>query len=260
MKTIVFSFDDGRLDTFSTAIPIIKYYQLSATINITTDYIDHPENYKDGSFKNRTPMSKAEVLALAEYGYEIAGHGHQHKNTVDDINQGIAVLKQWGIDMNGCGFASPYSFLKEDQWEELRKNGLDPDVAYIRSGIQVRREGFLYSAMYYIMEMTGAKWLYYQLNKHLIIRKANSKGFYYGVTITGKTTPDQILYLIDHMKNGSGVILIFHSILTHEDDGYSKDRWGWNQEKFKALCAKLKSNNSVVVRTTKEFVRALEDM
>lgn len=258
MKTVVFSFDDGRSDTFHRALPVVNRYGFHVTVNIATDYIEHPEDYTGGSFKNRKPMTKEEVLAAEKQGHEIAGHGHQHKNTLEDINRGVEKLRQWGVNTESCGFASPYSQLVEYDIPEMRNNGLTTDIGYIRSGIQIRREGFLYGVLYFLMEKTGSKWLFNILNKSLVIRNTNPNGFYRGVTITGNTTVDQIMGMIEYMEEDSGVILIFHSILSENDEGYNTDRWGWNQKKLEDLCRKIKCAGNIEERTTKSFLNQLE--
>jgi hypothetical protein len=45
MKTIILSFDDARRDFYTRALPIIKKYNLTATLNVISDFILNPSNY-----------------------------------------------------------------------------------------------------------------------------------------------------------------------------------------------------------------------
>lgn len=38
MKYITLSFDDGRKDFFTNALPVLKKYNLPATLNVITDF------------------------------------------------------------------------------------------------------------------------------------------------------------------------------------------------------------------------------
>lgn len=86
---ISLSFDDGRDDNFSIVLPILEKYGIKATFNITTGYID-------GELKNmpspRSAMTWEQVNIIREKGHEIAGHGHMHLNTTDDITMGAKLL------------------------------------------------------------------------------------------------------------------------------------------------------------------------
>ena len=79
-KKIVLSFDDGRLDTFENAIPIMDKYGIPATINITTDFILHPNKYCSFKSAGNKAMSVDQIQEIYKKGYEIASHGNEHLN------------------------------------------------------------------------------------------------------------------------------------------------------------------------------------
>ena len=191
MKKIIFSFDDGRKDTFSVAFQTIKKIGLTATINVASDFIEHPNDYNCFSSANDKPMSIDELKTVKQYGIEIACHGHKHINDVNDLIENIDCLRRWGLISNNVGFASPFSKISKSNLmniDSLLSNGT---IAYIRSGRQVRREGFLYSCLYFLMDRTKSKRLFYALNKRSFISPVNSS-FYYGISITKNTTLKQI--------------------------------------------------------------------
>ena len=45
MKYVILSFDDGRRDTYLNAFPILKENDLTATLNVVSDFILHSEDY-----------------------------------------------------------------------------------------------------------------------------------------------------------------------------------------------------------------------
>ena len=68
---------------------------LKATFNITTGYINGNINEKDAPCEN-PPLTVDDVRELGKYEeFEIAGHGHEHLNTLEDWKKGIDVLTDW---------------------------------------------------------------------------------------------------------------------------------------------------------------------
>ena len=253
MKNIIFSFDDGRLDTYTRAYPIMKKYAMPFTLNVTTDFIMHEENYTNFQSANNKSMSPEQVLECYQNGIEIACHGHTHQNTKKDILENIAALAKMGIDVSGIGFASPNSEVTEDNCEDIKELLKEGKLGYIRSGRQVRREGLVYSVLTVLERMTRSKWLFYILNKRNVITDSK-RDILMSVGITAKTTLDQILYLVDKVKDGQSLILMFHSVLDCSDIGYGKDNWFFDAEIFDMLCNALNRNENVAVVTTKEML------
>ena len=251
MKKIVFSFDDGRKDTFDTSLSILKKYGFVATINIATDFILNPALYDCFASGNGEAMTIEEVVDTQRRGFEIASHGHKHTNTVEDCLQSLAELNKWGVDTSKIGFASPFSKLTDKNmlgFDSL----LNKELLYIRSGRQVRREGLFYSGLYFLMERLKSNYLFYLLNKKMIYR-TNDTRFVYGITVTKRTNFKQIQYLINKMPDNSAIILIFHSVLDKNQPGYGKDKWFYNKEHFIKLCDYISSTPNVSVVTTKEL-------
>ena len=132
---IAFSFDDGRMDNYTNAYPILKKYHLPATFNITSGYIQ--QTIDRSLFEFPEPMNDKMVRELFDIAcFEIAGHGSQHINTSDDIVKGIkelcSMLGVSRLDERGNGFASPGSDLTEKLYNEIRPT-LDANcIKYVR--------------------------------------------------------------------------------------------------------------------------------
>ena len=253
MKNVVFSFDDARLDTYTTAYPILKRYSLPFTVNVVSDFVVNQEKYTcfvSGDNKSITPQ---QLVECQKDGNEIACHGHSHKNDVQDVLDNIEALAEFGLDKNLIvGFASPESYVTEKNTFGMDKLVEDGVLKYVRSGIQIRREGLIYTAFSVLERITHSKTLFRYLNRKNII--SNVGWLLPSVAITRYTTVRQLMHFIDKLKDGESVILMFHSVLNKGDVGYGKDDWYFDAKKFEELCEKLKENDAVNVCTTAELI------
>ena len=253
MKYVVLSFDDGRLDTFEYAMPHVLKNGLTATVNITTDFIERQRKYSKFSSAMNEAMTIQMINELSDNGIEIAGHGHQHINDKKDLVLGLSKLKQWGINEKRYGFASPFSEITLENHSEIRKMISDNELLYIRSGIQVRRENLWYKIGYILMDLLHSKRLFYMLNKKNVNFNHENPLYFTGVTVSNKTSLSQIEYFINRMPNDSQLILILHSVLPKAHPGYGKDKWYIDENMFEKLCMSLKNNDGVHVITNKDL-------
>ena len=258
-KNVVFSFDDGRLDTYTNAYRILKQYDMPFTLNVCTDFVEHPEKYTCFQSADNKSVSVEHLIEMQQDGVEIACHGHLHNNTKEDVLDNIAALKRMGIDVTNIGFASPNSEITLDNASDLLELVKDGTLSYIRSGIQVRREGFLYSVLTYVERRIHSERLFGYLNKRNIITNADTP-ILMSVTITSSTTVEQIVKLIDKMQDGESVILMFHSVIEDGDTGYGKDCWYFDINRFREVCNCIKSRQDVIVCTTNDIVAKLDKL
>ena len=251
-KTVVLSFDDGREDTYTNAWPILKQYGLRGTINVVTDFIRHPERYQEFSSGGNRAMTAEQLAECQREGMELACHGSTHQNTVEDVLKNIAELREMGLSVENIGFASPHSELTMENSAAIRALVEQGTLSYIRTGIQVRREGLPYACLTALERRTHSRGLFYQLNRKNILPPTPGT-FLRSVAVTRYTTLEQLRYLISRMKDGESVILMFHSIRHPGEPGYGADAWYWDAGRFDALCAFLKRTDGVFVRTTQRL-------
>jgi peptidoglycan/xylan/chitin deacetylase (PgdA/CDA1 family) len=235
MKYVVFSFDDSREDTYTVAYGIMRKYGIKATVNVITEFVNSPEQFG---------------------GFEIACHGDSHKNTDKDVLLNIEKLKGMGVAIAGIGFASPNSYITEGN---INDTGIDKllsqgIISYIRTGMQIRREGIIYGLVSVLERFTHSKEMFYKLNKKNIISDVGKIMLLPSVAIKDYTTVTQIKYLLSRLKENESAILMFHSILNFEDMGYGKDHYYWDSGKFDALCSWLVNDSSFKVITTRELM------
>lgn len=256
MKKVVLSFDDGRLDTFTNAIQILKKYGLTATINIATDFVENETHYLNFCSADNKSMTREMVIETFNDEFEIACHGDKHNNSYDDIVCGIRKLKAWGVVKEKVGFASPYSAMTKDNCNDVRRLIDEGVVSYIRSGYQIRRKSALFKIGYFVEEILHSKYLFYLLNKEICRPIKGDNNFYIGVTTNNNTKFEQIKYLIEKVPDNSHVILILHSIISEESPGFGKDKWYMTIDTFNKLCFYLKQKDDVEVITNYELVNS----
>lgn len=79
-KPIALTFDDGHLDAYANAFPLLKKYGMTGTFFVVTDFI----NYKDPEY-----VTWEMVKAMSRAGMSIESHSRTHK---DMRNRGNAFL------------------------------------------------------------------------------------------------------------------------------------------------------------------------
>jgi len=255
-KYVIFSFDDGRVDTYKNAFLILEKFGMKGTINVVTDFVLHPENYECFKSCLNHPMSVENIHECQNAKWEIACHGSTHKNTVEDIKKNIAELATLGINIQNIGFASPHSELDLNNIKEIQELVSEKVLLYIRSGIQVRKEGVFYAFKTILNQMLHNKKLFHNLNKRCIMDiNTKQQDLLWGIGITSYTTVEEIVYLIRQLEDGQAVILMFHSVLEKGELGYGIDKWYWDKDKLFELCKELQVMSDIHVCTTKEWVK-----
>lgn len=72
-KSIVITLDDGYVDNYLNAYPILKKYGLNATIFVITDLVDKNKNY----------LTSTQLKEMSDYGLDIQSHTVNH----DDLSK-----------------------------------------------------------------------------------------------------------------------------------------------------------------------------
>ncbi len=255
MKKIVLSFDDSREDFYTRVFPLLRKYNIPATLNVISGFVNGTAKMNMPSADSKA-MTSAQVVECQQSGLvEIACHGATHDNTKEGVLRNIEDMKTWGVSVEGIGFASPTSILTK---ANIHETGIDTLVeqgilSYVRSGIRTRREGLMYSAFTLLDSKVHSGCIYYRLNKRCIIG-ATFPTILPSVAVNSYHTLSQVTNLIRKMKDGESVILNFHSVLRKDDIGYNKDKFYWDEKKFVELIERFVADNNVKVCITKDLL------
>ena len=255
-KYVVFSFDDGRLDTYTNAFAILKKYGFPATVNVATDFINNPQNYTNFCSAGNLAMTWEQVADLQRNGWEIASHGHLHSNNCDDIKKSLEEFEKHGINIEDIGFASPNSEIDSSNFAKLKAD-LTNHISYIRSGLQIRREGLLYAGLTFLNRRLKLKGLFRLLNKRcrLNLKQDLTLKPILSVGVTADMTDKSMISLLEALPDNEAYILMFHSILSKQEDAWKVDSWWWDEKKFEELCNWLKNQKDMDVITTQQLVK-----
>ena len=251
MKTVIFSFDDGRLDTYEYAYKAMKKYDIPGCVFIASGFVLDNSICKDLDIKCEYSLTPDKIIELYNHGWEIGCHGRYHSNRLQDLADNIKDLEELGVETKNIGFASPFSEITFDNnpfFKHIKKGTL----LYVRSGIQTRREGILYIAFSLFNSVFHLNKIYCKLNRKCIIHSPSD--FYLSVGISKNNTVHEIISLVnDEMQDGDTVILNFHSILPKKHKEFGVDRWSFDLVKFEKLLAELKTDEDITFMTIKGY-------
>lgn len=98
-KTIVLTFDDGLKDFYSSAWPVLRRFNFSATVFVPTDYIgDESRWYADYGLTPVPMLSWEELRELAASGIDIQSHSCSHRPLTElspeDLRQEVSESKR----------------------------------------------------------------------------------------------------------------------------------------------------------------------
>lgn len=232
---VVLSFDDGRLDNYNIALSILKAKGIPATFNIATAYVDGTIPKDERPCINES-MKVEHVVDLEKRGFEIAGHGDCHQNSLADIERGIGKLKNWMnySDDRKVGFASPNSKFTEEDFFAEKENLERIGISYVRVGI--KNSSSLYGKiMRRLAYLTKSSYLYKQGFQNSLETLSNPFVLH-SIPIMNKATVDQVQGIVQEaIKKKKDCILMFHSIV-ESDSPFIYDDWSWDRKKFEELC------------------------
>lgn len=240
MTIISLSFDDGRSDNYTNVLPILEKYNIPATFNIATAYVDKRVSPIELCCEN-TAMSIDNVKEINNCKLiELACHGDKHDNDLRDIIQGQLKLKEWlGIcNDKQIGFASPHSRINKIKAMQLKDKLVSNNFKYVRGGEYVANEDYLRRAARRASRILPLPFLYKYAYENSLLN-GNEDFFLTSVPVTREHSYSQLLGLISYaIKNDKSVIFMFHSIIKKDEDFYN-NICAWDYDEFEKLCVYL---------------------
>lgn len=149
-RTAALTFDDGMETVFTAAFPVLKERGFKATVFLTTGTEGNRVSWeRDDSIKARPLMSKDQVRALHEAGFEIGGHTrtHPHLTECDDpaLESEIAGNRDDVASITGSPprtFAYPYGDHDDRVVEAVRRAGYAGACTITLPGRKMRRDPY----------------------------------------------------------------------------------------------------------------------
>ncbi len=139
-KYVVITFDDGFRNFFTTAFPILKKYNFSATVFLPTGFIDNERL----SFKDKECMTWDEVRQLCKDGIIFGSHTvtHQQLNNLKEAEIEYEIKHSKDFIEQNLGsaidaFSYPYKFPDEDKTLKITLRDLLSKHGY-RYGVSTR--------------------------------------------------------------------------------------------------------------------------
>ena len=110
---IALTFDDGYLSTLRNAVPILKKYNVPATLFVPTGLMGFeagdPHLLKHECYKNEATMSMEDVKEWVSEGFGIGFHTHEHIDLYDSSDNQIINDFKEGLDvLRANGWATPF--------------------------------------------------------------------------------------------------------------------------------------------------------
>jgi peptidoglycan/xylan/chitin deacetylase (PgdA/CDA1 family) len=230
---VVLSFDDGRIDNYQIVFPILKKYGLTASIHITTGFID-------GSFTTdefgvgMKPLPIYGLKEMSEYGIDISSHGDKHKMEPEDFLTSKSKIHEW-IGQSNIGFSVPNSSASMEETTLFRES-LDNHISYIRVGRDSKCRSFPYKILYLLYKISRFQIFYNAFNR--VNLNLNIDKFYIKSVVIKKHIKAKSVckFIKKHAAKNAAVVLMLHTITRKP-----QNPWEWSINNFEYLCRFLKN-------------------
>jgi len=231
---ICFSFDDGRKDNYTNAVELLNKYNLPATFNITTGYIDGSAVEHSPSLDSAMSIDDVKEIFYNK-NFEIALHGDKHLNTIEDMTTCKNKLLEWlNLSDYSFGIASPGSGMTEEFIISNEKEFDKINISYIRIDQRVKNFRRIKVFSRKVSRVIKLSPFYKLAYKDSCINKKHNR-ILYSVPILNSVSLPMIKSVIKHaIKTKQILILMFHSIKRANEPFYS-DNWSYDYNKFEML-------------------------
>lgn len=140
-KPVVITFDDGYIDLYTTAYPILKSYKFKAVAYIVTGFVDQPRY-----------VSGAQVIEMDHNGIEIASHTVSHANLANTslywATYQLTASRTWLQQLVGhsvVDFAYPSGKYSAIVVGALQSTGYDTAVTEVGGTTHSRADRYLWT-------------------------------------------------------------------------------------------------------------------
>ncbi len=141
-RVIAITFDDGYVDFYNNALPLLQRYNFPATLYITTGYIGQTSRWLAGENEGDRPMMTwNQIRQAVELGIEIGAHTQSHPQ-LDILRSNIAYQEIHGskseleqkLGLPVDSFAYPHGYYSRKTRALVRKAGFTSACA-VKNGL-----------------------------------------------------------------------------------------------------------------------------
>jgi peptidoglycan/xylan/chitin deacetylase (PgdA/CDA1 family) len=145
-RPVILTFDDGFADFFTDALPVLKHYNFTATLYITTTFIDGVSGWMRRERETtRRMLSYQQVREIAMNG----AHTHTHPQ-LDTLSAGAArnemarskELLEDHLGQEVCSFAYPYGYQTTRLRQLVRETGFTSACAVKHAKSSISEDAF----------------------------------------------------------------------------------------------------------------------
>lgn len=230
---VVLSFDDGRIDNYKNAFPVLKKYGLTASIHITTGFIDGTF-VTDEFGKNMEPLTIQSLEDMSRIGIDISSHGDKHIMEKKDFLISREKIKSW-IGKSVVGFSVPNSSASKENVNSFVDN-VKNSVSYVRIGRDSRCKSFIYKFFYLIYKIAHFQLCFNLFNK-ININTVFDKYYIKSVVIKRHTKSRNVINFIKKYSSIDGALVLMLHTVTDKP----QNPWEWSLAQFENLCSYLKN-------------------
>ena len=167
-RPFIISFDDGYIDHFTRAYPVMKRYGFTATIFIPSAFIGRKSEWEGCTGEDVVPlMSYENIQAMLADGFQFGAHTQSHKNLIslpaeearDEVEQGKKELEELLQKPVGC-FAYPFGNFNQEIIGIVKNAGFTT-ARTVHTGNTHRRDDLLTLRCVQLNGNTSRKFKYY---------------------------------------------------------------------------------------------------
>lgn len=120
-RSVIITFDDGHLDNYENAFPVLEQYNLKATIFVVSDFIGQEANWQSKEKVSEPLVSWNQIYQMQKKGITFASHTCTHpmlnKIPLDEARNEITVSREkleQGLGTSVESFCYPYGEFSQE--------------------------------------------------------------------------------------------------------------------------------------------------